>query len=603
MRRRLRAAAIWAGGGVRLPLAAGAVALAIYAGVGADAYAQRLLAIAGVYALLVIGYQFIFGHGGALSLAQAAFFGLGAYVTAILATRYGLSFAVTFPLSLALPAAVAALVALPVLRLETHYFALATLVIAQALWLGAVNWESLTGGANGLPSVPGAALAGIEIAAGPGELIFVWVLVAGGAALAWQVARGLYGGCFRVVREEPLAAAAAGIDADRLRFAAYVLSSAYGGAAGALHAHIIGVASPESLELPVLIACLTMAVVGGRTRIAGAVIAAVLLVHLPEWFRFLGDHYLIAYGAATLLVIVLAPEGIVGFMEALRRRLAPEPAPPPPAPIALPPRAASSGTREETLLESRGLVKAFGGVAAVDGVSLAVQRGEICGLIGPNGSGKTTLVNLVTGLYAPDAGRVAFKGRDVTGWRPWRLARAGIGRSFQSAALVEGLSALDNVAVARAAAEGAGVARALSTLGGDRRLARARGQAMALLDKVGAGDAAMRPPAELPLGLRRGVEIARALALAPELLILDEPAAGLAEPEQVQLAGLIRRLNGEGLTLLVIEHNMPFLMKLADRLACLDEGRLIAVGPAAEVRNDPRVVAAYLGAAASEDGR
>ena len=584
----------WVGGGLRLPLAAGAVALFIYAGLFADGFDLRLLALAGIYALLVLGYQFIFGHAGALSLAQGAFFGVGAYVTAIVGARYGLDLPASFGLAILAPVALAIVVALPVLRLESHYFALATLGVSQVVWLAAVNFEDLTGGGDGLAGIPGIELFGWTASRGWGELAVVWGVVAFGAMLAWQLGRGLYGLSFRVMRDEPLAAAAAGINAGGLRFTAFLLSAAYGGAAGALHAHVIGVVSPNSLELPVMIACLTMAVVGGRTRVAGAIIGAVPLIHMREWGGFLEDYYLIAYGVAMLLMVIAAPAGLVGALGGLRARFAPEAPMEPPGPMVMRQRRLA---QRGTLLELEGLSKSFGGVIAVDDVDLKIRRSEIFGLIGPNGSGKTTLANLVTGLYRPDAGQVWLDDRRISRWPPWRIARAGIGRTYQSPALVESLSALDNVAIARATAESTGAIAALATLGRDRRLDRARANAMALLRAMGAGDVAMVACSALPHGLRRRVEIARALALAPELLILDEPAAGLTEGEQTDLARRLRSLIDDGLSLLIVEHNMPFLLPLASRVACLDEGRIIASGAPDAVRNDPRVIEAYLGAA------
>ncbi len=582
------------GGGLGRPLAAGAAVLFIYAGLFADGFDLRVLALAGIFALLVIGYQFIFGHAGALSLAQGAFFGVGAYVTAIVGARYGLSVPASIGLAILAPVALAIVVALPVLRLESHYFALATLGVSQVVWLAAVNFEDMTGGSNGLAGIPGFELFGWTAPRGWGELAVVWAVVAFGAILAWQLMRGLYGISFRVMRDEPLAATAAGINAGGLRFAAFLLSAAYGGTAGALHAHVIRVVSPDSLELPVMIACLTMAVVGGRTRVAGAIIGAVLLIHVKEWVRFLEDYYLIAYGAAMLLMVIAAPAGLVGALAGLRARLAPEAPAEPPEPVTMrQPRLAQRGT----LLEIEGLSKSFGGVIAVDDIDLDIRRSEIFGLIGPNGSGKTTLANLVTGLYRADAGKIWLDDRRISGWQPWRIARAGVGRTYQSPALVESLSALDNVAIARAAAESVGVVSALATLGHDHRLDRARANAMALLLAMGAGDIAMVACSALPHGLRRRVEIARALALAPKLLILDEPAAGLTEGEQKDLAKRLRSLADDGPSLLIIEHNMPFLLPLASRVACLDEGRIIATGAPDSVRNDPRVIEAYLGAA------
>jgi len=245
------------------------------------------------------------------------------------------------------------------------------------------------------------------------------------------------------------------------------------------------------------------------------------------------------------------------------------------------------------LLEVTGLGRSFGGVRALNDVSLTLGTGEVVGLIGPNGSGKTTLLNVVTGIFPPDTGSVTFDGRAISGCAPHRIARLGMARTFQTAALVERLSALDNVAVARNAAR-LGLRQAL--LAGARDQAQARADAMALLERMGAATSADLLAGTAPPGLARGIEIARALACAPRLLLLDEPAAGLSEIEQADLVTRLRQVANEGVALLVVEHNMAFMLALVDRLICLDNGQIIASGAPQAVQADPRVIAAYLGA-------
>jgi branched-chain amino acid transport system permease protein len=576
--------------GIRLPLALGLAILLAWPLVFGTSYDLRIFTLAGVYALLTLGFQFIFGHAGALALTQGTFFGLGAYVAALLALNFGWGFAATAPLAIVGPVLLALVVAAPVLRLESHYFALATLGIGQVMLLVAIHWQSLTGGANGLPGVPGVVLFGWAVPRGLPLAAFVWGLVALGALLAWRLTGGLLGRAYTVMRENDIAAMSLGIDIWHLRFVAFLLSAVYAGIAGALYVHTIRVISPEVLEFHVMVAALTMAVVGGRNRVAGAILGAFLLVHLPEWFRFLDKYYLVAYGAVLLAMIVVAPWGLVGGLERLRARLVPDaPRPPPRAvPLAARGHAAAGGP----ILEVRNLSIGFGGVRALDGVSLALERGEIFGLIGPNGSGKTTLLNCVTRIYTPQSGAIVFAGAEVTRLAPYEVARRGVARTFQSVNLIDDLSSLDNVAVARAGVERTGVRRALAGDG----LERARAHAMALLERLDLAEVAMQPCGGLAYGLKRRVEIARALALEPRLLLLDEPAAGLNGAEQADLARRLRALAADGLTLLVIEHNMPFLMPLAQRMACLDYGRLIASGTAAEIRAHPRVIEAYLGA-------
>jgi branched-chain amino acid transport system permease protein len=586
--------ASWLLAGIRLPLALGAVALVGYAIFLAGPFDLRILTICGIYALLVLGFQFVFGHAGAVSLAQATFFGIGGYATGILATRFGCGFLVTFPLSIAAPVLLAVIVAVPVLKLEDHYFSLATLGIGLVVLLFAIQWSDVTGGTNGLPGIPSIDIAGFVIADRRSMLWFVWAVVVIGCLVSFQVTRGLYGYAFHLMREDRAAASALGLNIAHLRFAAFILSAAYAGAAGALMAHLIHVVSPENLDLALMITCLTMTVIGGRTRIAGAILGAILIVYLRESFRVLENYYMIAYGSAALFVLILAPYGLVGAAERLRRLMFG-------SALAKPPRAlvrerrTASAIREETLLAVHDVTLAFGGVHALDGAGLTLREGEIVGLIGPNGSGKTTLLNVISGLYVCDHGGVAFMGRDITNAPAHEIARLGVARTFQHIHLVDDLSALDNIAMARAAFDGAGLFEAITTFGGDHALETARRLAMAAAERLGIASVVMEPCGGLPYGTRRRVEIARALTMEPKLLLLDEPAAGLNEHEQLDLADRIRSFAADGITVMVVEHNLVFLSALVERLICLERGKVIASGLPDAVRREPAVIEAYLG--------
>ncbi len=581
---------IFARAGVALPLALGGLVYALRVLPHASGYAMRVLAIAGVYAVLALGYRFIFGLAGALSLAQGSFMGLGAYVSGILATRYGIPFDAALPASIGLPVVLALLVAVPVLRLQTHYFALATLLIGQIALLIAVEAQSLTGGANGMGGIPPLSLVGVPISGRLGILALTWGCVAICALLAWQVARGRWGDAFAILRANPAAARAIGLDTGRLRLTAFLLSAAYAGLAGSLYVHEVGVLSPDVLGFPVMITCLTIAVVGSRLRISGAILGAALIIELPEWVRFLQDDDTLAFGCILLVVVIALPEGMVEAADRLWGRLCT--APPASAPK-LAPISIGGPWGRDVLLEINQLSCSFGGVRALDDVSLVLHAGEVLGLIGPNGSGKTTLLNAITGIFLPQSGRVQWLGHDVTGWAPHRMARLGMARTFQTPALVGPMSALDNVAIARNAAQ-LGLGQALRAGAQDRAVARA--EAMTLLDRMGAASAATTLAGALPPGLARRVEIARALACAPRILLLDEPAAGLTETEQADLVTRLRQVAAEGVALLVIEHNMRFLLPLTTHMLCLDRGRVIAFGTPQDVQTHPQVIEAYLGA-------
>jgi branched-chain amino acid transport system permease protein len=575
---------------------AGLAALAAWPLVMSSPYDLRLFTLAGVFGILAIGYQFIFGCVGELSLAQGAFFGFSAYVTGILSVRAGLSFPATFVASIACCLLLASLVAIPVLRLASHYFALATLGIGQVLLLLAIDWQSLTGGAIGLSGVPLPHILGLEVGRGWPILLLVWTLVLVAGLLAYQTKRGLYGLACHVVRQNAVAAKALAIDPNALRFAMFLLSAAIAGVAGALYAHTIRIVSPEGLDFKVMVSCLTIVVIGGRTHVWGAIAGALIVVHLPEWLRSFEQSYLIITSAVLILILIVAPEGLAGLID---DALPPSAFAPVPAALAMP---LTDGPTEHVLMPSEtpilsvsGLTKTFGGVHALNHVSFALMRGSITAVIGPNGSGKTTLVNCITGLYRADAGEITLAGCATADLQPHEISALGVGRTFQNLRLVEDMSVLDNVAVARFRTEGATLGKSLLVGKRDLMLERARHHALLTLRQLGIEGIASAKCGSLAHGTKRLVEIARAMCLDSAVLLLDEPAAGLNESEQAELAGRLELLAARGLTLLIIEHNMEFLRSLATQMVCLDYGELIASGRPKDIYKNERVIEAYVG--------
>lgn len=527
-----------------------------------DSYLLRLLAIAGCYAIVTIGYQRIFGELGVLSLAQGAFFAVGGYTMAIFGLRTELDGLMLLPGAMGLATVAALIVAPPMLKLASHYFALASLAVAQLALLAAVNLESFTGGSNGLSGLPPLRLAGFQIDPGTPLTIIIWIVVAV-CAIAFWLPGGLALLRRHILREAPLAAQVLGLNPARWRIAAFAFSAACAGIAGGLYVQATGVVAPDIAEMAVMINVLAISVIGGRGRVAGAIIGALILAFLPETLRFIGGWQLFAWGAAMLLMLVLAPGGIAGLVENLLpfRRTAPA------AHSAAGPTPSGGG-----VLRTRNLRKGFGGVAAVNDVSLTIGSREIVGVIGANGAGKTTLLNLLSGFERLDAGTVEWRNEDMASAPAHERARRGIGRSFQVDQLPSDINVLDAIAVATPETH---------------NLAGARGEAAAIVDRLALTQHAHRPLSDLAPATRRLVDIARALAARPVLLLLDEPTSGLNAAERVLLAQTLRGLRDDGLSILLVEHDIGFLLSLADRIVCLDQGRMIADGkPGDLIRRD-----------------
>jgi branched-chain amino acid transport system permease protein len=389
---------------------------------------QRMMTLAGIYALLGLGYQLVFGQLRGLNLAQGALFGVGAYATALSAPYVG---GQAFLVSIFAAMIVAALAAAPILRLQSHYFALATLALASLINLVALHAEGLTGGANGLVGFR------TGLAQGPILLGLVWFCLVPSVLAYAAFFKGTMGEQARLLREAPLEAATLGIDGGLWRFLAFVAGGAFAGLAGGFSAALSGVVSPEVTGFPVMLLCLTSVVVGGVRHPMGAVLGAAAAVCLPELFRGLEGSWLLAYAAATLAVVLWAPNGLAGLIDRPRPRLPP----------AMPDRIAPMPGAQRLMLD--GVTKRFGGVDALLDVCLTLDRGEIVGLIGPNGSGKTTLLNAISGLEPADSGTIRLDVTPIERLPPHAIARAGIGRTFQAP--------LDGET------RGAGLARALAT--------------------------------------------------------------------------------------------------------------------------------------------
>ena len=565
---------------------------------------------AGIGTVVVLGLVVLTGFGGMTSFAQATFMGFGAYATALLSAKMGVSPWLALPVSLAASGVGAFVIGAVTLRLREHYLALSTIAWSVSFYYVFGNLDLLNRN-DGISGIPPLWVGGWVLTDSRAYFAVVWVAVGVALLLTRNLLDSRVGRAIRALRGGAGAAASFGVNLLRVRMLAFVYAAVLAGLAGWLYAHMQRSVNPTPFGLNASIEYLLMAVIGGAASLWGALLGAGLVTVvndrlqdiLPRLLGTAGNYEVIVFGALLVLILQTAPNGLwppvarllTGWLQAGRlgeRRLGERRIPPAPR---LPTR--DLPAHGAPVLAATGLCKTFGGLVAVNDISLHLEAGEIVGLIGPNGAGKSTTFNLLTGVTRPSAGAITFLGRAITGARPPAVARLGIARSFQHVKLVAGMSVIENAALGAHLRGRAGALRALSRL--DRaEEARLFAEAFKQLERVGLAGHADQMAGSLALGQQRIVEIARALCLDPVLLLLDEPAAGLRHAEKVELAALLGRLRVEGVTVLIVEHDMDFVMNLTDRLVVMEFGAKLAEGTAQDVRRDPRVVEAYLGAPA-----
>jgi branched-chain amino acid transport system permease protein len=580
------------------PLPALALCLLIPWIPGLPGFWITLLNYTGISAIVAIGLVVLTGVGGMTSFGQASFLGFGAYTTALLTTQAGWSPWLTLPIALAVAAAAALVIGAITLRLSGHYLALGTIAWGVSLYYAAANTDVL-GRNDGISGIPPLEILGTKLVDGGNIFPVIWMGVVLSCLATENLLDSRAGRAIRALRGGSLAAASFGVDTLKVRTLAFVYAAMLAAFAGWLYAHMQRSMNPTPAGIYASIQYLLMAVIGGAAHIQGALLGATLVTIvndrlqdiLPKLFGATGDYETIVFGILLVATLQFAPEGVWPHLARIRprrRRINPDTP-------ALPRR--TQLARSTPILEIAHLEKRFGGLVAVNDISFNVAAGEIVGLIGPNGAGKSTTFNLLTGIVPPDSGHVAFRGQSLAGLPARAIARLGIARTFQHVKLVPTMSVIENVAI------GAHLRGHASALQGLFRLDRAEEQkiyaeAARQLARVGLADTADRPATSLPLGQQRIVEIARALCLDPILLLLDEPAAGLRHNEKAELATLLSRLRAEGMGILLVEHDMDFVMTLTDRLVVMEFGTKLAEGPAADIRANPAVIEAYLGSVA-----
>ena len=557
-------------------LAAAAMAACFFA----NGYQLFVIATVALTAVVGIGLNVLLGLAGQISLGHAGFYAIGAYACAILTTRLGWDFWLAFPLGGLAAAAAGVVLAVPALRVRGPYLAMVTIAFGFVVEQSAAELRDLTGGWNGIMNIPRPALFGAALDE-LGICLLSIALVAGLVLLFARLRESRWGLAMRATRDAEVASQSVGLNLVMVRTAAFVLSAFLAGIAGALFAALNNFISPESFPFFQSITFLLVVLVGGPGTVLGPVAGAVVVVLLPEMLGFLEEYRLLFFGALLLGVLLAAPEGIMGFVEKRLFRRAPQ------APRAAPRDVDEFLARREAAggLRIAGLSVAFGGTRALSDVSLEAHAGHVTSIIGPNGAGKTTLLNLVGGFYSPQAGNAQLGAQPLPHGKTHRIARMGVARTFQTTQLFPQMTVLENLLIAL---------RRGRLFGSPRDDGHAR-LAEGLLAFVGYRGDVGRPARELPHVDRRLVELARALAIRPQVLMLDEPAAGLDDSDTQRLGELLRRIARTGVAVLIIEHDMTLVMGISDHIIVLDAGKRIAQGTPAEVQASPLVRAAYLG--------
>lgn len=555
-----------------------------------------LLNYIGLAALVAVGLALMTGIGGLTSFGQAAFVGVGAYVTAYLTTVHGVSPWGTLIVGMALTTAVSLFLGWVTLRLSGHFLPLGTMAWGISLYFLFGNLEFL-GGHSGLGGIPPIDLFGWEVKSGRAFFYIVWAVLLAAVITTQNMLDSREGRAMRCLRSTTMIEAM-GVNTVWYKMVIFMLAAQFACVSGWLYAHMQRFVNPTPFSLSAGIEYLFMAVVGGVANVWGAILGAGLVTLLKQWLQEIlpavlgrsGNFEVVVFGILTLLLLHRARFGLWPLLV----KLAPQMrelkvvAPGEPLPRRTQPAAG------DVVLEARNVTKRFGGLVANNAMNLDVRAGEVMALIGPNGAGKSTMFNCISGVNPPTSGEILFMGRRVDGLGARQIAQLGLSRTFQHVRLNAGMSVLENVALGAHLRGHRNFLQSAWRLDRDEER-RLLAEAAREIERCGLGEHTFDPAGSLPLGKQRVVEIARAMCADPCLLLLDEPAAGLRHLEKQALSDLLKKLRAEGMAILLVEHDMDFLMGLADRVVVMEFGQLLAAGTPKEIQSNPKVLEAYLG--------
>lgn len=551
----------------------------------------------GLYSLVCLGLVLLTGIAGLTSFGQAAFVGIGAYSTAWLTLNTGLSPWLTLFIGLGLTTACALVLALITLRMSGHYLPLATIAWGLSLYYLMGNLDAL-GKYDGMLGITGLTLLGWEVGQGRGFFALTWTIVVLAALAIIHLLDSRAGRAMRSLRNGTLMAEAMGVSTLRYKIIIFLIAALLASLSGWLFAHFQRTVNPSPFGLKMGIEYLFMTVVGGVGYVWGAITGALLTklledqlqVLLPQWLGTSGSYEIIVFGIVLVLMLKFLPDGLWSFVDKRLPR-APRKEDWAAAPD-LPARAKPA--QGELVLDVQAIRKEFGGLVAVRDISFQIRAGQIVGLIGPNGAGKSTTFNLITGVLSLTSGDVVFRGQKIGGLRSREIAARGMSRTFQHVKMIPDMTVLENVALGAHLRGGKGVVSAMAGFNRDEEKQLFR-EAQRQLERIGMGAFLHEQAGNLAMGPQRLMEIARALCSDPALLLLDEPAAGLRHQEKLALGGVLRQLRAEGMSILLVEHDMDLVMDICDHLVVMEFGTFLTEGTPEQVQQSPEVRAAYLG--------
>ena len=559
-----------------------------------NTYYLHVLGAIATTVLVGVGLNILTGLSGQVSIGHAGFFAIGAYTSSLLMTKLQWNFWLAMVIAVVVSAVTGLVLAAPALRVSGPYLAMVTVAFGIIVEQILIEWVDLTGGFGGIFNIPQPRLFNLPPAM-RNVVLLAWIAAILALISFAALKKHHWGRAWQAVRDDEIAATALGLNVLRIRLMAFAISAAFTGLGGVFFASIIGFISPGSFTFHRSILFLLVAILGGLGTVAGSVVGAIALVILPELINDFAEYQLLVFGILLLLTLWLTPEGVVSFFLKRFDR----------ADAVYPPAMSENNlplvvkNQTDVSLKVEQITISFGGVKAVNNVDFVAQSGTITSIIGPNGAGKTTLLNLLAGFYAAESGRVYLGKLDLTGKNSLEIVRAGLSRTFQTTRLFDSLSVLDNLKVGYTGDRLGNIFTAL--LGRERQTKPLlETQLIELLAFVGYQDNIHARADSLAFGDRRLVEIARALATNPQIILLDEPAAGLSEQQKKRLARLLRCLANAGIKVIVIEHDINLVMEISDRLVVLDRGKVICDDTPVKVRNNQRVLEAYLGVAQNQ---